>query len=161
MKRLLLSASLVLASPMIYAEDGEGLQAPLPAKISNAWKSECGSCHMAYPPGLLPGKSWQAIMNGLTNHFGNNASVDKLTETEIRRFLVYNSADRDTRPSPVNTLPRQTPRITDSAWFRRAHHELPSSVFHRKSVGSAANCMACHRDAEKGIFSEDNARIPR
>ena len=23
---------------------------------------ECGSCHMAYPPGLLPALSWQKIM---------------------------------------------------------------------------------------------------
>ena len=26
------------------------------------WKAECGSCHVAYPPQLLPAQSWRKIM---------------------------------------------------------------------------------------------------
>ena len=37
----------------------------LAAATNAAWKSECGSCHVAYPPGLLPAASWRAIMAGL------------------------------------------------------------------------------------------------
>ncbi|MDN0082563.1 diheme cytochrome c [Crenobacter sp. SG2305] len=161
MKRATVFVGLMMVSSMLYAEEGEGLRVPMPAKISNAWKSECGSCHMAYPPGLLPGRSWQAIMNGLSNHFGNNASLDKVTEAEIRQFLVYNSADHDVRPLPATAKPTPTPRITETAWFRRAHSEVPSSVFRRQGVGSAANCMACHHAADKGVFAEEDVSIPR
>ena len=37
------------------------------------YQEECGSCHMAYPPGLLPGRSWEKLMTGLADHFGENA----------------------------------------------------------------------------------------
>jgi hypothetical protein len=30
------------------------------------WHSECGSCHVAYPPRLLEAASWRTIMQGLT-----------------------------------------------------------------------------------------------
>ncbi len=31
---------------------------------------ECGECHMAYHPGLLPTASRNRIMDGLADHFG-------------------------------------------------------------------------------------------
>ncbi|MEQ1807816.1 MAG: cytochrome C, partial [Burkholderiaceae bacterium] len=34
--------------------------APLPR-----YTEECGSCHSAYPPGLLPVASWQLLMDNL------------------------------------------------------------------------------------------------
>ena len=40
------------------------------------WKTECGSCHLAYPPELLPASSWRRIMAGLDRHFGADASLD-------------------------------------------------------------------------------------
>ena len=40
--------------------DGHRYQATDPV-----WKAECGSCHIAYPPALLPAASWRAVMSGL------------------------------------------------------------------------------------------------
>ena len=35
------------------------------APVTNAlYAEECGSCHFAYPPGLLPASSWQQVMTG-------------------------------------------------------------------------------------------------
>ena len=34
------------------------------------YTQECGSCHMAYPAGLLKAASWQQIMRGLKTHYG-------------------------------------------------------------------------------------------
>ena len=51
-------------------------------------------------------------------------------------------------------------RITETRWFVRKHDEVPRATWSRKSVGSAANCAACHRQAEQGIFNEDAIRIP-
>lgn len=156
----LIAASLLLAG-ITHAEEHEGRRLAMPAKVNAAWKTECGSCHMAYPPGLLPGRSWNALMDNLSHHFGSNASLDKGTEAEIRQFLLYASSDRDTRPAKAAPGERIVTRITDTARFADWHEEVRADVFRRQSVGSAANCMACHRGAEQGNFDEHQVRIPR
>ena len=52
-------------------------------------------------------------------------------------------------------------RITRSAWFERKHRELDAAVWQRTSVGSRANCMACHTRADRGDFDDDRVRIPK
>jgi cytochrome c553 len=131
-------------------------------RASPGWElyaSECGSCHLAFPPGLLPARSWSALLSGLDDHFGENAEVDEATRTKLARFLERWAADAG-RPAraPVGTAPL---RITELASWRHEHDELPAAVFRRKAVGSAANCTACHREAEQGVFDEDAVRIPR
>jgi hypothetical protein len=37
---------------------------------------------------------------------------------------------------------------------------LDPSIFKRKSIGSMANCEACHITAEKGIYDDDDVKIP-
>jgi len=118
------------------------------------WKAECGSCHLAYPPQLLSAPAWRRIMAGLDRHFGADASLDPAAAAEIRAFLESNAGgDRRARAHSL--------RITDSAWFRHEHDEVPAAAWRRPSVTSAANCAACHRAAERGDFSERNIRIPR
>jgi hypothetical protein len=46
------------------------------------FRAECGSCHLAYPPGLLPAASWQRIMIRLEGHFGDDASLDPATAAQ-------------------------------------------------------------------------------
>lgn len=118
------------------------------------WKAECGSCHLAYPPQLLPAPAWRSIMAGLDRHFGTDASLDPAAAAEIGAFL-QNHAGSGRRAGA------QTLRITDSAWFRDEHDEVPEAAWKRPAIGSAANCAACHRGAEQGDFSERNIRIPR
>ena len=43
---------------------------------SKLYGQECGSCHFPYQPGLLPAVSWERIMGGLEDHFGENAELD-------------------------------------------------------------------------------------
>ena len=40
----------------------------MPANVLPAYKSECASCHMAYPPAMLSKSSWQRIMGSLDKH---------------------------------------------------------------------------------------------
>jgi hypothetical protein len=54
------------------------------------YREERGSCHVAYPPPLLPKASWQAIMAGLDKHFGTNATVDAKAASEIQVYLEAN-----------------------------------------------------------------------
>lgn len=139
----------------------------LPPRLSHkAWQDECGSCHVAYPPSLLPKASWRKLMGGLDRHFGENASLDPAVQADILRFLEAHSADSGAGQAGGKVLRRMEKnaaplRITETGWFVHEHDEVPRAAWSRKSVGSAANCAACHRQAEQGDFSEDAIRIPK
>ncbi len=122
---------------------------------SEKWLSECGSCHVAYPPELLPAASWRAVMAGLDRHFGANASLDAPTARELQAFAEANGATGKRAAGPA------TLRITETSWFRRKHDEVAPGAWKRPAVKSAANCAACHGDAERGNYSERSVRIPR
>lgn len=130
------------------------------------FKTECSSCHMLYHPSLLPERSWKKMMNGLEDHFGESAALDEKTKLEIEKYLIANSADHTTNRRAQKFLASipagQTPlRFSDSNYFKRKHDEIPLSTYKRKSIGSAANCLACHSTAEKGYYDEHGVRIPK
>jgi aldehyde:ferredoxin oxidoreductase len=57
---------------------------------------------------------------------------------------------------------KETPlRITETPYFKRKHHEVSSATFKRNKIKTASNCMACHQEADRGNFSEDDVRIPK
>jgi nitrate/TMAO reductase-like tetraheme cytochrome c subunit len=128
---------------------------PMPADAPASYEAECASCHMAYPPGLLSEQSWKNVMSSLSKHFGTDASVDAKTQAEITSWLIKNAA---TRQKYSETAPEN--RITKTSWFIRKHDEVRPDVWKRVGVKSPANCGACHIDAAKGVFSENNIRIP-
>lgn len=120
---------------------------------NDSWNTECGSCHVAYPPQLLPAASWDALFAGLGDHFGSDASLDADTAAAL---LAY--ARTHTGRGPVGAPPL---RITDTPWFRHEHDEIDAATWKRQKVGSPANCAACHSGAERGDYDEDHIRIPR
>lgn len=127
---------------------------------------ECGACHLAYAPGLLPARSWERIMDGLGDHFGDNAELGAAEAAPIRAYLQAEAADRGARGRARSVAaslgPGQVPlRIAATPWFRRQHHEIPSSmVAGNPQVGGFGNCQACHRGAEDGSFDEHRVKIP-
>ena len=94
-------------------------------------------------------------MSGLDKHFGTDASLDTKTESEITQWLLKNAATKQKYSAfaPEN-------RITKTSWFIRKHDEVRADVWKRAGIKSPANCSACHADAIKGNFDEDNIRIP-
>lgn len=157
----------IFATGYLLADDHEGGGSRSLAPVSHPkWQAECASCHMSYHPGLLPERSWRKLMGGLDKHFGENASLDKVTQQEIMQFLVANSADHNgSRRSAkiASSIPAQAApmRVTETAYFQGKHDEISPAVWKRAKIGSQSNCIACHSGAEKGNFSEDNVRIPR
>lgn len=144
------------------ADHHERHERDLPSIVRNkAWLVECGSCHVAYPPGMLPEQSWRTIMAGLDSHFGENASLDPPVRAAITEFLAANAGGRDGRRVERAPAGAAAPlRITELGWFQREHRELAADVWKRKEVGSRANCGACHRGAEDGRFDEHEVAVP-
>lgn len=126
---------------------------------------ECGACHMAYQPGLLPSQSWRRIIDGLEEHFGQNATMEPSEQAEIDKYLQENAADHtETRRSRwiVKSLKGETPlRVQEIPYIIRHHHELSKRVYKRKSIGSLGNCSACHQTADAAVYSERYVRIPK
>ncbi len=137
------------------------------AAVSNpVYQEECGSCHMAYPPGLLPSRSWEKIMDHLDKHFDDNAELDPQTHQTISQLLTKNSADKSnyrrsqkfSRSISQNDIPL---RITETPYFIREHNEIPKRmVSGNPKVQSFSQCNSCHLKAEKGSFNEHNINIP-
>lgn len=120
------------------------------------YQQECAACHVAYPPGMLPAASWKRVMNTLPKHYGTDASLDSATVKELATWLGANAGTY----KRVSEEPPQD-RITTSAWFERKHRKLAPDVWKRATIGSRANCAACHTRADKGDFDDDNIRIPK
>ena len=156
MLRRPLAAALVaaLAAPVL-ADDDEYF----PPVTDPLTKEECSACHMAFPAGLLPARSWSALMGGLDNHFGENARLPEETAAAIEAWLAANAADAGGRRSDVlrGLSPSDTPlRISETPWWVREHEgEVRESAWSDPRIGSKANCVACHRGADSGIFEDD------
>jgi nitrate/TMAO reductase-like tetraheme cytochrome c subunit len=125
----------------------------MPAQVNAAWKDECGSCHVAYPPSLLSAANWRQMMGTLDRHFGANAQLDAKARDEILAFLETNAARKPSKASA-------SLRITDTPWFAKEHDEVPAALWKDARVKSAANCGACHQDAERGDYRESNIALP-
>lgn len=149
---MMLVAALILSvgAPILMAhaddDEHEGRGRPSMVASDPVYKKECGDCHMAYPPALLPGNTWRAIMEDLPNHFGEDASLDAATRTHIEAYLAQNSS-RGGAASPL--------RISEQRWFRAEHRGDISRWTSRTNAKSWSNCKACHRGAEQGMFDDD------
>jgi hypothetical protein len=138
-KPILVSALALLALPGAADE-----QERVPPVTHELTQKECGECHMAFPPALLPAPSWRGIIAGLADHFGEDASLPPEAAAEIEAYLVANAGRGD-----ASHL-----RITEQPWFLH-EHRFGASVWQRPEIRSKANCEACHRDAARGSFEDD------
>lgn len=125
-----------------------------PSPANAQWQSECGSCHVPYPPQLLPATSWRTLMDGLERHFGTNASLDPESLATISAFLETYAGH-----GPKASSSDPAPRITETRWFTREHAEVPSAIWARPNL-KRSDCAACHREAANGDFGERTLRLP-
>jgi hypothetical protein len=148
---LCVAATLFAATPARADEHRASHVLPLPA-----YTQECASCHMAYPPRLLPAAAWQRVMDNLSRHYGTDASIDAGTVRTLSAWLqAHAGSGKRAREQPPED------RITRAAWFQREHDEVPAATWKLPAVKTPANCAACHTQAEQGDFSERHIRLPR
>ena len=109
-----------------------------PREASRVWQTECGSCHMAFPPALLSKSDWYLLMQGLDRHFGVNASLDAKSRDEINAFLERNAG------SSWGGHSANSQRITETSWFIKRHKET-IRMLAKGRVKSLVDCAACHK----------------
>lgn len=122
-------------------------------------RAECGSCHLAFAPSMLPSASWTKMMATLKDHFGDDASVDAATAERITRYLTENAGDTGGQRygrKLMRGVSLQNPplRITELPKWVGEHRKISAADWKRKEVGTRANCAACHADAERGYYDE-------
>jgi cytochrome b len=130
------------------------------------WRSECGSCHTAFHPTLLPARSWKALMDRQADHFGENLALAPDTAAEITAFLQKNAAEtgmteaayKINRSIPAHATPL---RITDTGYWIEKHRGIEEGVWTHPKVGSRSNCGGCHQDAQRGTYEDAAMRLPR
>ena len=120
-----------------------------------AYVQECGSCHVAFPPGLLPAASWQRLMDGLARHYGSDATLDAAMARTLSGWLASHAGSGKRAAS----VPKDD-RITQGPWFVNEHREV-RSVIGGAQVKSASDCAACHTRAADGSYREREIRIPK
>jgi hypothetical protein len=143
------------------------------APVTNAtYDEECGACHLAYQPGLLPAQAWTQVMEpaALSDHYGDEASLAEAVRAELASYLTAHSADQASAPrsrafavgfDADAELGTGLPRITETRYFKRKHDQVPASlVTGNPDVGSFSQCNACHRGADKGIYNDSLIDIP-
>jgi hypothetical protein len=140
--------------PLSAFASGEKLRV---VKAPEPYIQECSGCHIAYQPGLLPGKAWQNIMQGLEQHYGTDSSLAPELVQLLSVWLFDNAATG--RGGRFTELPQED-RITKAYWYSRKHRKIDNAVWRLESVNSRANCEVCHDRAEEGRYDKKNLTIP-
>ncbi len=154
----LASGLLVFVGGFLVALPASGWQA---LDTPELYRSECGDCHHAHHPSLRAAADWRHLMAGLEDHFGEDASLTPADGAEIARFLAVNAGETfDTEAANLMARPAGA-RITEGAAWKSRHEGLAKELFKAKAVGSAANCNACHRDADNGRFDDQAIELPK
>lgn len=157
------SALILFALPAMADENGAN-RGVMPA-ADKQYAEECGACHFAYPPGLLPARSWEKLLSNLGDHFGENAELGADAVQSLTAYLTKNAADKVRNrlsASIAKSAAGSTPlRITELPYFKRKHREVPQRlVKDNPEVKSFSKCQVCHTRAAQGSFSENEIDIP-
>lgn len=133
---------------------------------NTVWRNECGDCHLAFHPTLLPARSWQKMMSQLDDHFGDAVFIDDDTTETIKQFLLTYSAESELS-EPAYQINRSTPKsetplfITKTHYWHKKHKDINKMYWDSELVGSKSNCAACHFDADLGTFEDAAMWLPK
>lgn len=130
------------------------------------WTEECGSCHLAFHPSLLPARSWTAMLASQQDHFGEDLALDAATAAALHEFARRHAAEATdskaaagiTRSVPAGAAPL---RITETRYWRHQHHAIDDRAWKAPKVHGKPDCAACHADAEAATFEDGAMRLPQ
>lgn len=133
--------------------------------VERAWRKECGACHFAFPPELMPERTWRHIFANLEHHYGQDAWLPQRTRDTLARYAITHSAEHVPTKAGFLLWHRAKPdtiplRITASPYWKHLHGRIPAAVFRRPEIGDRTNCGACHRLAVAGSFEGADIHVP-
>lgn len=145
-----LGGSLAIAKTPFYHSPASEITAPNLKAVDPAlpryqlgeqlYIENCGTCHLAIPPGLLPTQTWLDLIQD-AQHYG--VQIRPLVDPQ--RLIVWNYLRTYSRP---RTSEEQTPyRVASSRFFRALH---PNVKFSQPITLS--NCASCHIGAREYDF---------
>jgi hypothetical protein len=171
-KFVLLLAGLALAASAHAAndrfwKDKPGSMNGFLAVTDPVYVKECGSCHFAYSPGLLPARSWARHMERLDKHFGESVQLSAATRDAIASYLTQNAADVSRYEGSLTFMEEvgrdMTPyRLNDVPLFRQMHRIVREVIDLKPKikVRTTTNCNGCHQRADDGSFGLDELVVP-
>jgi mono/diheme cytochrome c family protein len=130
------------------------------------YQEECGICHFPFQPGFLPEASWQLVMSGLEDHFGENAELTDEDHEFILNYLMMHAAENSDQAMSRKVLwslrsISDTIRITETPFFKHEHDEISPRLLNYKGEKIAfSNCDTCHTQALQGSYNEHEIKIP-
>jgi cytochrome b len=128
---------------------------------------ECASCHILYPPYLLPKRSWKKLMANLADHFGDDASLDDKDRVDIEKYLVTHSAETSTKEAAfyISNFKRNKKTdiiaITKTPYWQKRHKFIDKKIFDSPKIKSRANCKACHKEFGSGKLDDALISMPK
>ncbi len=126
---------------------------------------ECGACHMAFSPELLPAASWRKVMARLEDHFGESAKLDAPTQHNIAQYLVAHAADRATNDQSHAIMrslhPNEAPlRITQVPYIAGLHAAVLDPVWNgTPRPKTLTECGVCHSDIKIGDYKSKTFHV--
>ena len=130
-----------------------------------AYAKECGTCHSAFSPELLPAASWRKVMRQLGDHFGEPARLDAATQNRITDYLVAHAADRATndhsRAIMGSLRPGEAPlRITQVPYIAGLHATVLDPLWNgTPRPKTLTECGVCHTGVGSGDFKSRNFHV--
>ena len=159
--RIPIIAAGIMALSMVTVQASEIKDIPYTV-LDETTASECGDCHMVFPPNRLTAGGWGKIMDNLSNHFGENARLKPKTAEHIKAYLQSKSLDaKNSYPSKL--LIKQWAkkglvdpiRITETPNWTRHHTTQKYKLMSKeKNYLRGSNCIICHKNALRGMYEE-------
>lgn len=161
---------MLLVGAAAFSANGKTAQPMGPTRVvavdNPLYEEHCGACHFAFQPGLLPAESWEALLDSLGDHFGENAELPPSEAEAVGGYLLENASGRvDTALGNLisGSIPpmKTVLRITETPYFKLKHQLLESVLMGsiKKDI-PYSNCIACHPRAQLGEYHEDETHIP-
>jgi hypothetical protein len=150
-----------------FAKDRPGSMSGFLVVTNDEYRKECGACHLAYSPGLLPARAWQRVMDGLDKHFGESVALRPDARAAITKYLADNAMDTSPYEGSKVLLQKipdgYTPsRIMLMPYLAYVHTAIREGIAKNGNiqVKRFANCSQCHTEADSGSFAISELFIP-
>jgi cytochrome b len=148
-------AAVLAVGALAWFHDAPQKSASRALPMDATWRSECGGCHLAYHPSLLPARSWDRMLAEQSTHFGEDLALSPETVARLRAFAAGHAAEALESPvawKMATTIPAgEAPlRIGETPYWKERHARLDAATWKRVHD---SDCGACHRDAEAGRFA--------